>query len=129
MSRPHPKDVQPPKPANEPAKEPAGKVVVDNRGRNVWKWAKDVIESTSVLLKRLEVKDLALEPTRKVPILGRKVVDKGANPKAAKRPDARAGDADDADDEDDAHSGGSHPALQGKRSRDGGGGFDPYNSR
>ena len=127
MSRPHPKDVQPPKPpANEPAKEPAGKVVVDNRGRNVWKWAKDVIESTSVLLKRLEVKDLALEPTRKVPILGRKAVDKGANPKAAKAHDAKAGEADD---EVHAHSVGGHPAMQGKRSRDGGGGFDPYNSR
>src|SRR5690349_15854075 len=118
MSRPHPKDVQPPKaPANEPAKEPAGKVVVDNRGRNVWKWAKDVIESTSVLLKRLEVKDLALEPTRKVPILGRKAVDKSANPKAAKGHDATA---DDADDEADAHSGAGHPAMQGKRKRDGG---------
>ena len=127
MSRPHPKDVQPPKPpANEPAKEPAGKVVVDSRGRNVWKWAKDVIESTSVLLKRLEVKDLALEPTRKVPILGRKAVDKGVNPKAAKGHDAKAGDPDD---ELDVQSGGSHPAMQGKRRRDGGGGFDPYNSR
>lgn len=128
MRRAHPKDVEPPKPpANEPAKEPAGQVVVDNRGRNVWKWAKDVIESTSVLLKRLEVKDLALEPTRKVPILGRKVVDKGANPKAAKEHDAKAGDPDD---EPDVPSGGSHPAIQGKRSRDrGGGGFDPYNSR
>jgi hypothetical protein len=123
MSRPHPKDVQPPQPpANEPAKEPAGKVVVDNRGRNVWQWAKDVIESTSVLLKRLEVKDLALEPTRKVPILGRKAVDKGTNPRGARN-------AGDVDDEADAHSVGGHPALQGKRRRDGGGGFDPYNSR
>ena len=123
MSRSQRNDVEPPKPpALKPAKEAAGKVVVDNRGRNVWKWAKDVIESTSVLLKRLDVKDLALEPTRKVPILGRPS-EKGANPKAAKGRDSKASNAD-----DDAHSGGSHPATQGKRSRDGGG-FDPYNSR
>jgi hypothetical protein len=124
MSRAHHKNVEPPEPpATDPATEPAGKVVVDARGRNVWKWAKDVIDSTSVLLKRLEVKDLALEPTRKVPILGR--AEKGANPKAAKGRDSEA--SDDAD--DDSHSAGSHPALQGKRHRDGGGGFDPYNSR
>jgi hypothetical protein len=97
--------------------EPVGKVVIDSRGHNVWQWAKDVIESTSVLLKRLENKDLALEPTQKVPVVredepaakGQKAVGKRKEADAAPR----------------------HPALQRERDRrrDGGGGFDPYNSR
>ena len=126
MSRPHPKDVQEPTaPANEPAKESVGKVVVDNRGRNVWKWAKDVtkdvLDSTSVLLKRLENKDLALEPTRKVPVISEK---------DAKRSTAKPGDSKaKASKEADAKSAARHPAMQRERPREGGGGFDPYNSR
>lgn len=93
--------------------EPVGRVVVDGRGHNVWQWAKDVIESTSVVLKRLENKDLALEPTQKVPVVR-------DEPKALK---SKAGAK--------AESVVRHPALQRDRarSRDGGGGFDPYNSR
>lgn len=123
MSRAQQKDVeQPEPPATDPATERAGKVVVDSRGRNVWKWAKDVIDSTSVLLKRLENKDLALESTRKFPILsGGTPAEKGANPKAAKQRDSKKS----ADDEAEANA--RHPALQ--RERDRGGGFDPYNSR
>jgi hypothetical protein len=117
MSRAHDKDVAPVAPPPT-ASEPAGKVVVDSRGRNVWQWAKDVIESTSVVLKRLENKDLALEPTRKVPILS----EKDAALKAAKHSKAKAVK------EPDAKSAARHPALQRERKRDGGG-FDPYNSR
>ena len=51
----------------------AGRVEFDSRGNSIWKWAKDVIESTSVLLKRLDNKDLAIEPTQKVPVMGGKV--------------------------------------------------------
>ena len=120
MSRAHHKDVENAEPpATKPEGESPGKVVVDNRGRNVWQWAKDVLDSTSVLLKRLENKDLSLEPTRKVPILGRQ--EKAANTKAAKA-DAKAKTAD-------AQTPGEHPALQRDHKRDGGGGFDPYNSR
>ena len=125
MSRAHHKDVQrgqPPAPTPEPAAESPGKVVVDARGRNVWKWAKDVLDSTSVLLKRLENKDLALEPTRKVPILGGEQSEKGVSSKARPR-DSKAMAA-----EDEAESAARHPALQRERRRDGGG-FDPYNSR
>ena len=50
----------------------AGSVEIDSRGNSVWKWAKDVIDNTSILLKRLENKDLALEPTQKVPVIGGK---------------------------------------------------------
>ena len=67
MSRAQHTDVEPP--ATEPEIESPGKVVVDARGHSVWQWAKDVLENTSVLLKRLENKDLALESTQKVPIV------------------------------------------------------------
>ena len=114
MSRPIDKDVE----SDEPTKrEPAGKVEFDSRGKAVWRWACDVLESTSVLLKRLENRDLKLEPTRKVPVLGE--AERGApaarnvaRPTATDR-DARA----------------RHPAAQPAVRRDGGGGFDPYNSR
>ena len=125
MSRAHQKDVeQPEPPAADPATERAGKVVVDSRGRNVWKWAKDVIDSTSVLLKRLENKDLALEPTRKVPVLSGQPAEKAAKPKGAKQRDSQESAADEAE----SKSAARHPAMQRDRTRDGGG-FDPYNSR
>jgi hypothetical protein len=79
----------------------AGKVEIDSRGNSVWKWAKDVIDSTSILLKRLENNDLALEPTQKVPVVGRN------GGKNAGKVDKRA--------------------ELGVVGRDGG--FDPYNSR
>lgn len=122
MSRAHDKDVarvEPPPAA--PASEPPGKVVADARGRNVWQWAKDVVESTSVVLKRLENKDLALEPTRKVPV----VSEQDAKLNTAKAGDAKSKAAKGAD----SKSAARHPALQRERPRDGGGGFDPYNSR
>lgn len=103
--------------------EPVGKVVIDSRGHNVWQWARDVLESTSVLLKRLENKDLALEPTQKIPVVredelppkGQKVGKPGA--KAAAKVGEKQADASP-----------RHPALQRARRREDGG-FDPYNSR
>jgi len=108
MGRVHDKDVE----NTAPASEPAGKVEFDSRGNSVWRWARDVLESTSVLLKRLDNKDLALEPTQKVPIVrgapGGKpsATAKQAEPKVAAR----------------------HPAKR-PEPRDSGGGFDPYNTR
>jgi len=106
--------------AETPAPEPVGRVEVDARGRNVWRWARDVIDSTSVLLKRLENKDLALEPTQKVPVV--RAADEAPKGKAAKGFKAA---------EEPAGSKGApqHPALQRGRARENGGGFDPYNSR
>lgn len=49
----------------------AGRIEVDNHGNRVWRWARDVLDSTSILLKRLDNKDLALEPTQKVPVMQR----------------------------------------------------------
>ncbi len=112
MSRAPDKDVET---APQP-REPAGKVEFDSRGNSVWRWARDVLESTSVLLKRLENKDLALEPTQKVPVM--KGADKApTNGKSQPRLTL------------DSDSASRHPALRGERRKDRGGGFDPYNSR
>src|SRR5688500_3699833 len=98
-------------PDSPPAREPAGKVEFDSRGNSVWRWARDVVESTSVLLKRLDNKDLALEPTQKVPVM------KGAEKAPANgKPRARASKAA------DSEQAMRHPALQGERRRSGGGG-------
>ena len=50
---------------NESGSSP-GRVVVDSRGRNVWQWSDDQLDSTTIMLKRLDNSALALEPTRKV---------------------------------------------------------------
>ena len=112
--------------AAEPGSDTPGKVVVDSRGHSVWQWAKDVIENTSVLLKRLENKDLALESTHKVPILpDAQPGEKAAGTKAAKPADSNAKAAKEAA----AKSSSWHPAMKPDQSKDRGGGFDPYNSR
>lgn len=104
--------------AAQPAEEPAGRVEFDSRGNSVWRWARGVLDSTSVLLKRLENKDLALEPTRKVPVMkGNDAVRKHAGPGAVR---GRAA----AEPEQPSRR---HPALPPTR-RDRGGGFDPYNT-
>lgn len=48
-----------------------GRVVIDSRGRNVWQWNDDQLDSTSIVLKRLDNTALALEPTRQVRKLGK----------------------------------------------------------
>ncbi len=111
MNRAHDKDVENTAP---PASEPAGKVEFDSRGNSVWRWARDVLESTSVLLKRLENKDLALEPTQKVPVVG------GASAAQKGKPGVP--------NQSEPKSSGFHPAKK-RDPRDTGGGFDPYNSR
>jgi hypothetical protein len=112
MSRVHDKDVEP---ADPTVREPPGRVEIDSRGHNVWRWAKDVIENTSVLLKRLENKDLALEPTQKVPVVSA-VDDAPKRDKPSAKPESGKKAA-------------RHPALHLDRKPDKGGGFDPYNSR
>lgn len=61
----------PDKPGSSPSKDQAsgsgaaGRVVHDSRGNAVWQWVKDTgrhaIESTSALLKKLEVPELKIE--------------------------------------------------------------------
>jgi hypothetical protein len=117
------KDKEPvtPEPAGE---EPAGRVEFDSRGNSVWRWARDALDSTSILLKRLENNDLALEPTRKVPIMG-------GDPKAGKAPKAdktaKADKTDKADKKSRSKDRGLSVEHDGRDDR--AGGFDPYNSR
>jgi len=128
-------------------REPAGKVEVDSDGNRVWRWAREVLESTSVLLKRLENKDLALEPTHKVPFI------RGADPAEKKHAGQRGAATADKADVIESTSGllkrlenkdlaleptQKVPVMRGAADEDeetpvrrdrGGGGFDPYNSR
>jgi hypothetical protein len=46
--------------------EPGGRVVADGRGRNVWQWSDTQLDSTSIVLKRLDNPALELEPTRRI---------------------------------------------------------------
>jgi hypothetical protein len=86
------------------AKPPAGRIEFDSRGNSVWRWARDVLDSTSILLKRLDNTDLSLEQTAKLPAA------RGATKKAPAAAPEEPSVAD-------AKSHGK------KRS------FDPYNSR
>jgi hypothetical protein len=109
MGQPADKDVED---GQAPSDQPAGRVEHDARGKAVWRWASDLIENTSVLLKRLENRALALEPTAKVPVMREA---KGA--KQAGRGDAKSRAKEEL-------------SVEGaKTGRDTGGGFDPYNSR
>ncbi|HZF27976.1 MAG TPA: hypothetical protein VE907_02565 [Gammaproteobacteria bacterium] len=93
-----------------------GRIEVDRQGNRVWRWAREVLDSTSILLKRLENQDLALEPTQKVPVVpATKPMAPGA-PKADAKPVKRK--------ERVELSVAPEPGR-----RDGVGGFDPYNSR
>jgi hypothetical protein len=124
-------DNEVPAPQAPPADEGSpGRVAVDSRGRNVWQWAKAALDSTSILLKRLENKDLALEPTQKVPITPS--TDSGAvgTAPAPPKPAARAEHgAKPADDRSDKKSTQRPDPVRSQVRRDGGGGFDPYNTR
>jgi len=98
----------------QPPADAPGRVAADSRGRNVWQWNPDQLDSTTIMLKSLENSALALEPTRKV-----------------RRPGA-------------GEDGTAGRSKSGSRRRDGersgeikieqtlsfklGGGFDPYNS-
>ena len=57
------------RPVNDPSAGRTGRVVHDERGNAVWDWIKETsriaIDSTSRLLKRLEVPELKVEDTQK----------------------------------------------------------------
>jgi hypothetical protein len=84
----------------------AGEIVVDSRGRNVWQWKDEQLDSTSVVLQRLENSALELESTQKVPV--------GKGQKDAKQKDPKRK---------------ARETLSVTVEVDEGGGFDPYNHR
>jgi hypothetical protein len=95
-----------------PKPKPPGHVEFDSRGNSVWHWDAEQGDSTSKLLKSLQVEDLELEPTRSVRAQGKSGHRPGANPSKESREPRRSG-RDAADD------------VPGRG--DAGGGFDPYN--
>ena len=48
---------------DEPEPERAGRIVVDERGRNVWQWNEHQLDSTTSLLLKLDNMSLAIELT------------------------------------------------------------------
>jgi hypothetical protein len=92
----------------------AGRVVIDSRGRNVWQWNDDQLDSTTIMLKRLDNAELALESTRKV---RRPEPVRGARPRAGK---SRAGCRDDANTLEELRIEQTFNVKLGS-------GFDPYN--
>jgi hypothetical protein len=119
LRRQHHDDEDEAPPEQAGAERAAGRVEFDNRGKAVWRWARDaLLESTSILLKRLENTNLALEPTRKVPVLGQK---SAAGPGARKPSPSRAGAPKPRREPLEL----SEPEAL---TSDSGGGFDPYNS-
>jgi hypothetical protein len=94
----------------------AGGVVVDSRGRNVWQWKDEQLDSTSVVLKRLENDALELETTRKVKAPSPEndsTSQKGSKPQKDPKRERRS----------------SRETLSATFEVDEGGGFDPYNRR
>lgn len=90
-----------------------GRIAVDSRGRNVWQWNTDQLDSTTIMLQSLENSALALEPTLK---LRRPETRDGTNA----RPTSGSG-----------HREGEQTVelkIEQTLSFKLGGGFDPYNS-
>src|SRR5262245_19343262 len=94
----------------------AGRIEVDRQGNRVWRWAREVLDSTSILLKRLDNHDPSLEPTQKVPVVRDPKPGTARTSKAEAKPAKRQEPVEL-----------SVEAEPGRR--DSAGGFDPYNSR
>lgn len=120
MSRAADKDVNERDAAGD---ESPGKVEFDSRGMAIWRWARDKLDSTTVLLKRLDNHHLALEPTQRVPAM--KSAPPAVKPaiKPAIKPTSPAAKRD------ARHGAPAARDVAAPKGSDSGGGFDPYNSR
>lgn len=96
-----------------------GGVTEDSRGRSVWQWNDYRLDSTTVLLRKLENTALELEPTRKLrqPVPGGPDLAPARDAKAEKRPRPRLRD------ENERPTLSIEETFKVKL----GGGFDPYN--
>jgi hypothetical protein len=117
-----------------------GDVAADNRSRNVWHFHGETIDSTSMMLQKLDNPSLELEPTRKTKQIDTRDVATGGKAPAGKippgkAPQAGAGKSPGGSDGASARKtdfGGTTQSFEqryevkpGGRNR--GGGFDPYN--
>jgi hypothetical protein len=95
----------------------AGHVEIDSRGRNVWQWndARIDIDSTTILLKRLDNDALELEATRPVPIPKHSKPTTESQAKGATKRASRSVDEN------------REWSISESMKVDMGGGFDPYN--
>ena len=91
-----------------------GRVTIDSRGRNVWQWNDNQLDSTTIMLARLDNSALALEPTlnAKAPEFGKQPV---AGRHSSRIRDKRRRDTD------------VDLAVEQTFNVKLGGGFDPYN--
>jgi hypothetical protein len=93
-----------------------GRVVIDNRGHNVWQWDDNQLDSTTVMLQQLDAAALTLEPTRTTRKL--KLDERLRHAAEEPAPAVAAADAD-----DDSLG----LALEATFCFKPGSGFDPYN--
>ena len=109
-------DTQRNKQLSPEAAHSVGRVTIDSRGRNVWQWNDDQLDSTTIMLQRLDNPELALEPTRRA----RRLEVEKQGGEAAQTP----GRPSHKPESDDSIS----VAIEETFKVDIGGGFDPYNS-
>lgn len=92
-----------------------GKISVDSRGRNVWQWNDDQLDSTTIMLQKLDNSSLSLAPTMQV----RRPEPGSLDRNAPKKPTTRSRRP--SDEELDL-------SVEQTFNVKIGGGFDPYNS-
>jgi hypothetical protein len=140
MGRGQDKPPKGPRDSRDQAAHKPGDIAVDSRGRNVWHFHGESIDSTSMMLQKLENPALALEPTRKTRQLDPAKDAAGGKPPAGKAAGARPGQPAAGKSSGDGQAepvrkkefGGTTQSFEqryevkpGGKNR--GGGFDPYN--
>ena len=135
------KDSQGSKDAKDREALKPGNVAVDSRGRNVWHFHGENIDSTSMMLQKLDNPSLALEPTLKTRKLdsgkdaaagkataGKAATGKPKQPAGGKSSgDGPGGPGRKADFGDTTQSFEQRYEVRPGGKNRGGGGFDPYN--